>query len=145
VHIDASQSPALFALASERLGGHYRHDWNHKVLTLIGERGIVSQAVFTGISPGVKAELTMWSDPARGLGGRHFIRTIFAVVFGYADGQWGCDRLHAVTRKSNVVAQKALLDLGFVFESSHEAWFRSEEGLMFRMLRRECRWLRATF
>ena len=89
MHVDATQSPALFRLASERLGGHYTNDWGHKVLTLIGARGIVAQAVFTGTSPGIKFELTMWATRAMGLGGRQFIRSIFDVGFrcGSASGQ----------------------------------------------------------
>lgn len=141
MHVDATQSPALFRLASERLGGHYRHEWNHKVLTLIGERGIVSQAVFTGISPGVKFELSMWAHRAIGLGGRHFIRSIFRVGFGLADGQWRCQRATAITRASNADAQRALIKLGFTFETDLGRWFGAEDGMCFRMYREDCKWL----
>lgn len=138
MHVDATQSPALFRLASERLGGHYRHEWNHKVLTLIGERGIVSQAVFTGISPEVKFELTMWATPAaRGLGGRHFIRSIFHIGFI----EWKCLRATAITRASNADAQRALIKLGFTFETPLKQWFGAEDGMCFYMLRHECRWI----
>lgn len=138
MHVDATQSPALFRLASERLGGHYRHEWNHKVLTLIGTQGIVSQAVFTSISPEVKFELTMWAKPAaRGLGGRHFIRSIFQIGFI----QWNCKRATAITRASNADAQRALIKLGFTFETPLRAWFGAEDGMCFYMLRHECRWI----
>ena len=142
MHVDATQSPALFRLASERLGGHYRHDWNQKILTLIGTQGIVSQAVFTSISPEVKFELTMWATPAaRGLGGRHFIRSIFRVGFGLADGQWGCQRATAITRATNEKAQRALVQLGFTFETPLKHWFGAEDGMCFYMLRHDCRWI----
>lgn len=138
MHVDATQSPALFRLASERLGGHYRHEWNHKVLTLIGTQGIVSQAVFTSISPEVKFELTMWAKPAaRGLGGRHFIRSIFQVGFM----EWGCLRATAITRATNEKAQRALVQLGFTFETDLGRWFGAEDGMCFRMYREDCRWL----
>ena len=137
MHVDATQSPALFRLASERLGGHYRHEWNHKVLTLIGSRGIVSQAVFTSISPEVKFELTMWAHRAMGLGGRHFIRTIFRVGFV----EWKCLRATAITRASNAAAQCALVKLGFTFETDLGRWFGAEDGMCFRMYREDCKWL----
>lgn len=138
MHVDATQSPALFRLASERLGGHYTHDWGHKVLTLIGSRGIVSQAVFTHTAPGIKFELTMWATPAaRGLGGRHFIRSIFRVGFM----EWGCLRATAITRATNEKAQRALVQLGFTFETPLRSWFGAEDGMCFYMLRHECRWI----
>jgi len=137
MHVDATQSPALFRLASERLGGHYRHELNHKVLTLIGARGIVSQAVFTGTSPGIKFELTMWATRAMGLGGRQFIRSIFDVGFR----QWQCERATAITRASNAAAQRALVKLGFTFETDLGRWFGAEDGMCFRMYREDCKWL----
>lgn len=137
MHVDATQSPALFRLASERLGGHYRHELGHKVLTLIGERGIVAQAVFTGTSPGIKFELTMWAHRAMGLGGRHFIRTIFRVGFV----EWKCLRATAITRASNADAQRALIKLGFTFETDLGRWFGAEDGMCFRMYREDCKWL----
>jgi RimJ/RimL family protein N-acetyltransferase len=142
VHIDTSQSAALFKLANERLGGHFSHEKGHKVMTLLGQRGIESQAVFTNVHPGAKAELSLWAAGNRGLAGRRFMRAICRVVFGYADGQWGCARLHAVTRESNTRAQRALIGMGFTFEASLKNWFGDEPGLMFRMLRGECRWLK---
>lgn len=139
MRVDASQSPALFKLASERLGGHYRSDWNHKILSFRSPtHGVVAQAVFTGIAPGVKAELTVWSDPSRGLAGKTFLRTIFHIAFV----QWECKRLHAVTRESNNAAQDALMAMGFLFEAPLRLWFGTEDGWMFRMLRTECAWLK---
>lgn len=137
MHVDATQSPALFRLASERLGGHYRHELGHKVLTLIGARGIVAQAVFTGTSPGIKFELTMWAHRAMGLGGRHFIRTIFRVGFV----EWKCLRATAITRATNEKAQRALVQLGFTFETDLGRWFGAEDGMCFRMYREDCKWL----
>ena len=37
--IDASQSPALFRLASERLQATYRAEWDHKILSVISPSG----------------------------------------------------------------------------------------------------------
>ena len=98
--VDPSQSDSLFRFASQRLGGTYRHELGHKVLTLIGSRGIVAQAVFTHTAPGVKFELSMWAHRAMGLGGRHFIRSIFQIGFI----QWNCKRATAITRASNADA-----------------------------------------
>jgi hypothetical protein len=74
--IDASQSPALFRLASERLQGTYRADWDHKILSVISPKGVLAQAVFTDIVVGLRAELSMWIEPEHGLAGRRFLRQV---------------------------------------------------------------------
>lgn len=133
-----SQSPALFLLASEKLGGHFRHEQGDKVLTAASADGIHGQAVFTDIAPGVKAEVSMWFDRNHAMGGRTFLRNVFHIVFN----EWKCKRLTAITRESNTDAQRALAKMGFKFEAPLQAWFGDEPGWMFRMLREECRWLK---
>jgi hypothetical protein len=135
--IDPSQSPALFKLASEKLGGHYCHEWNHRLLTVMSRSGVLAQAVFTGITPGVKCELSMWAEADHGLAGRRFARQICKSAFV----DLGCKRMHAVTRESNTHTQVVLQKMGFVAEARLEAWFGHEHGLMFKMMLPNCRWL----
>jgi RimJ/RimL family protein N-acetyltransferase len=131
------QSPALFLLASEKLDGHYRHARGDKVLTSASAAGVHGQAIFTDVAPGIKAELSLWFDRRHASGGRTFLRNVFHVLFV----EWDCRRATAVTRESNVDAQRALAKLGFKFEAALEAWYGDEAGWMFRLLREECRWL----
>ena len=139
MHVLNAQSPALFLHASEKLGGHYRHERGDKVLTAIGSAGaIAGQAVFTDIAPGIKAEISVWFDRQHAVGGRTFLRNVFHVAFV----EWRCKRLSAVTRNSNVDAQRALRKMGFAFEATLQAWFGDESGRMYRMLADECRWLK---
>lgn len=140
MHVDPSQSPSLFELASEKLGGHFRHERGDKVLSLLGQHGVAAQFVFSNVTPGAKCELSAWSDPERrGLGGRVLIRNAFDVAFR----QWRCERVHAVARESNETSWRALMDMGFKFEAPMAWWFHDpvEDGWMFRMLRHECPWL----
>lgn len=132
-----NQSPALFQLANEKLGGHFRHEHGDKVLTLASPSGVHGQAIFSDIAPGIKAELSMWFDRQHAGGGRTFLRNVFHVAFV----EWRCRRLTAATRESNTNAQRALLKLGFRFEAPLEAWYGDESGWMFRLLKEECRWL----
>lgn len=138
MHTLNSQAPDLFLHASERLGGHFRHERGDKLLTATVGGEIVGQAIFSDITPGAKAELTMWFDRARAAGGRTFLGHVFHVPFR----EWRCRRLTAITRESNTDAQRALVKLGFTFEANLEAWFGDEPGWMFRMLAGECRWLK---
>jgi RimJ/RimL family protein N-acetyltransferase len=132
------QSPALFLHASEKLGGHFRHEEGDKVLTAASAEGIHGQAVFSDISVGTKAEFSVWFDRAHAMGGRTFLRNVFHIAFV----EWRCKRLTAVTRESNTDAQRALVKMGFLFEAPLEAWFGDEPGWMYRMLKEECRWLK---
>ena len=138
MHVDASQSPVLFELASERLGAIYRHDWNHRLISEISGGKVVAQAVFTGISPGTKCELSMWVEENHGLAGRQFLRQVFYTAFI----DLKCKRLHAVTRMSNRRTQQILTKLGFVAEANLERWFADDHGVMFKMLLPDCRWLK---
>jgi RimJ/RimL family protein N-acetyltransferase len=133
-----SQSTALFELASEKLDSFYRHEHGDRVLTAYGSDRILGQAIYSGIAVGVKAEIGIWFDSRRGLSGRTFLHAAFAVPFV----EWHCKRLTAVTRESNVKAQRALVAMGFLFEAPLEAWFGNEPGWMYRLLRAECRWLK---
>lgn len=138
MHTLNSQAPALFLHASEKLGGHYRHERGDKVLTAMSAAGIHGQAVFTDIAPGIKAEISLWFDRDHAMGGRTFLRNVFHVAFS----EWHCKRLSAVTRESNLDAQRLLVKSGFLFEAPLEAWFGDEPGWMYRMLASECRWLK---
>lgn len=133
-----SQSTALFELASDKLGNFYRHERGDRVLTATSHGRISGQCVYSAINLGVKAEISVWFDTARGLAGRSFIQAMFTVPFV----EWKCLRLTAITRASNLRAQQALLDLGFTFDAPLRAWFGNESGWCFGMLPGECRWIR---
>lgn len=137
MRIDVSQSPALFRYASDKLGGHYAHEFGHRIITAIGDHGIVAQAVFTSIRHGCKCELTLWAEPEHGLAGRQFLRQVCKSAF--IDMQ--CKRMHAITAWNNRRAQAVLQKMGFVVEAHLERWFPDDHGLMFKLMLPHCRWL----
>lgn len=135
--IDASQSPALFRLASERLQSTYRAEWDHKILSVISPSGVLAQAVFTDILVGVRAELSVWIEPEHGLAGRRFLRQVCKTAFV----DFRCQRLHAVTKLGNRQVQALLQKMGFVVEAHLERWYPDDHGIMFKMMLPHCRWL----
>lgn len=137
--IDATQNPALFRLASDRLRATYRADLGHKILSLISPSGVIAQAVFTDIVVGLRAELSMWAADQHGLAGRRLIRQVCKTAF--IDFQ--CKRLHAVTRHGNRRAQDVMIKMGFVPEANLEGWYHDDHGVMFKMTLPMCRWLGA--
>ncbi len=53
----------------------------------------------------------------------------------------GCRRVTITTPASNLKAQEAAKRLGFKFECRKADFFPSEDGMAFRLLKSECRWL----
>lgn len=132
------QAPALFELASAKLSGHYRHEAGHRILTLMGEHGVVAQAVFTSLAPTVKAEVHIWSDERHGLSMFPLLKRGIVYVFD----ELRCERLQTVAPSRHGRAQELILKAGFQFEARLACWYGTDDGFMYRMLRRECRWLR---
>lgn len=132
------QSPELFITASVILGQDYRHELGHKVIAQVGAAGLLVLAVLTDIVPGMRAELTLWSRSSRGCAGRDFLRAVFGTVFN----EWRCVRLSAVIAASNRPSHRGAVALGFVPEARLERWFGDEDGVIYRMYRERCRWIK---
>lgn len=132
------QSPELFLTASALFEQDYRHELGHKVIAQVGHAGLLVLAVLTDIVPGIRAELTIWSRSSRGLAGREFLRAVFGVVFK----EWRCLRLSAVIATRNRPSHRGAVALGFVPEARLERWFGDDDGVIYRMYRERCRWIK---
>ena len=69
-------------------------------------------------------------------------REVLRFAFGYPFLQLGCHRIFATTTPDNDQANRILLHLGFVFEGRlTEGYPDRQDANVYRMLRRECRWI----
>lgn len=135
---DVSQSPSLFELARENTGAFFHYERGDRVITAIHEGHPIGQALYSVVDAGVKCELSMWAEPGKAsILGRRFLRQVFEIPFV----QWRCKRVTAITRLSNSCVTDQLIRLGFSVEAPLVDWFDDGDGLMFCMLRRDCRWL----
>ena len=135
---DVSQSPSLFELARERTGEFFHYERGDRVVTAIHEGHPIAQALYSVVDPGVKCELSLWAYPGNGfILGRRFLRQVFEIPFT----QWHCKRVTAITHLSNSCVTDQLIRLGFAVEAPLADWYADGDGLMFCMLRRDCRWL----
>lgn len=136
--VDVSQSPALFELARARTGAFFHYERGDRVITAIHDGEPIAQALYSVVDPGVKCELSMWAARGRGAAlGRRWLAQVFEIPFV----QWRCRRVTAITRLSNQCVSDQLMRLGFAVEAPLTDWYPDEDGLMFCMLRRQCRWL----
>jgi len=74
----------------------------------------------------------------------HFLtRQFLDVLFHYAFITAGKRRITAVIEDGNIYALKMDKRLGFIEEGRLKCWYGEKDGIILRMLRDECRWLRA--
>lgn len=62
-------------------------------------------------------------------------------LFWYPFGQLDCRRVTAVTKAGNEKAQRLVTKAGFRAEGRLRHAFRDDDGIIFGMLRAECRWI----
>jgi RimJ/RimL family protein N-acetyltransferase len=74
---------------------------------------------------------------------RFLTRQFLDVLFHYAFITAGKRRITAVIEDGNINALKMDKRLGFIEEGRLKGWYGEKDGLILRMLREECRWLRA--
>ena len=71
-----------------------------------------------------------------------FLRPPFIqACFRYAFIQCNLHRISAIADASNTKSHRLLFKLGFVKECDLEQMFGANDGILFKMLKRDCRWL----
>ena len=101
-----------------------------------GSGGIEVAAVFNDYVPGGNVELTMVAE-------RPFTRFMLGVIAEYAFRQWGCARLSVKTKRDNARVISIARRAGFVREATLKDYYGpGENAELFRMLKKDCRWLR---
>jgi RimJ/RimL family protein N-acetyltransferase len=69
-------------------------------------------------------------------------RGVLYVLFSYAFVDLGCVRVTALTKKKNKHARSFLEKLGFEQEGRLRRKFGKEDGIIYGMLKRDCKWIR---
>lgn len=96
---------------------------------------LVGGAVFNDYVPGGNVEITLAADEP-------FTKGMLHAIAHYVFEQLGCVRLQARTKQTNVKVCKMVRRAGFVREAALKDFYGpGENAEMFRMLRKECKWL----
>lgn len=69
-------------------------------------------------------------------------RAMLKAVFSYCFIDCGLSRITAVVEDGNITALEFDKRLGFVQEARLKDWYGDKDGILLRMTRDECRWLR---
>jgi L-amino acid N-acyltransferase YncA len=135
--VSIEQKPEYFDFINEIL--NVKFDPAQSVcIASLGLRGeILGVAVFSRFME-YNCELS-----AASVSPRFLTRQFLDVLFHYAYITAGKRRITAVIEDGNINALKMDKRLGFIEEGRLKGWYGEKDGLILRMLRDECRWLRA--
>jgi hypothetical protein len=125
------EDPAVVAWMERRLGVTFSHP--HIVRGFMTDDGKLLCAVLFNNYSGSNIDISVAS--------RRITRGVLRYVARYVFAQLGCRRLTTITKKRNKHAQRMAARCGFKFESVARHFFPDDDGVVFRMLRDECRWM----
>lgn len=142
MQIDLSQDARLLAWAAERLEGTFAPETCRWVAGL-ADGGVVFVVVYSHFSSR-NCQLSIATDGSKRWATRRTLRAIFSAPFAH----WNLRRVTFVVAADNDRSLKMMQHcgrspLGVVPEGRVRAAFPNDvDGLLFGMLREECRWLR---
>jgi RimJ/RimL family protein N-acetyltransferase len=123
----------LAGWVSERIGRVIEPPYT--VLGFEDQTDVVAAAVFNDYQPGGNIEMTFAAD-------QPFTRGMFRAIAHYVFVQLGCARLTVRTKQANECICDLATRLGFRREATLKDYFgKKEHAELFRMTRKECRWL----
>lgn len=85
-------------------------------------------------------EMSVYSWTPRAWG-----RKFLEAVFGYPFNQCGMRRVTAIVDEANTRSLRLVRGLGFVEEARMREFHGHRDGILFRMLTDECRWIEANY
>ncbi len=136
--ITTEQNPAWLDWAADVLGVKFIREqstWISKLRD--GEPTTV--VVYTRFSTH-NCEMSIATDGSRHWGSREFMR----VAYSYPFEQLGLARITVVIEEDNPQSLTMCRKLGHIEEGRLKHWFGSKDGIVMRMCRDECRWIKGT-
>lgn len=130
-----SQNPEHLKLAGEVLGRPFIPE-EVRWLSVVDAEGKFAGAV-------IYSRFTPWHcEVSAVVVNKHMCqRKVLFDLFAYPFQQLGYKRLNCVIALNNVKSLKSALKLGFTPEAQLRNWFGDTDGVMFRLLKEECKWL----
>ncbi|MFT0547872.1 GNAT family N-acetyltransferase [Allopusillimonas ginsengisoli] len=135
--VSGEQRPEYFEFASRQLGETWSHGPCCKCLTSLSGTGKIQAVVIFDLMTDVDCRLNIATDGKRRWLSKAFLAWIFRVAFV----QWSMRRVSALVEAHNAQSVKMVERLGFVQEGVLRKAFGEQDGILFGMLREECRYL----
>lgn len=136
--VSPNQAAEYFEFASSVIGEQYAYGPSTKCLTNLSDHGEILAVVIYDRTNGIDCMMHIASDGSRRWLSRHFLCCAFYVPFI----QWQQKRITALVRADNEAALRFDRHLGFVQEGLVRSAFDDCDGVLFGMLKQECRFLK---
>lgn len=118
----------------EKAGGTY-HDGD----TAIGleyNGNLIAGMLYNGYTGASIAMHSRCDDP------KHVTRTFYFLIFDYPFNQLKVKRVTGLVSTANLAAQRVNEKLGWQRETTLSDYFPDGDGIVYKMTREQCRWLR---
>lgn len=135
--VSGEQRPEYFEFASRQLGETWSHGPCCKCLTSLSCAGQVQAVVIFDLMTDVDCRLNVATDGKQRWLSKAYLAWIFRIVFL----QWNMRRVSALVAADNEQSVKMVARMGFVQEGVVRKAFGEQDGILFGMLREECRYL----
>jgi RimJ/RimL family protein N-acetyltransferase len=130
------QDPRLLAFASVVLGVRFDPAQSTWISNIADDGEPLAVVVYTRFSP-YNCEMSIATDGRRKWATRAFLRSCYRYPFI----QLGLVRVTGVVEDGNERALRLNQALGHVEEARLKSWFGAKDGIVFRLLKSECRWI----
>lgn len=133
--ISCEQNASWLAFANEILGVDFTAEqcvW----ISHIADGKPIAVAVYNRFSKH-NCEMSIATDGGRRWATRAFLRTCYLYPFK----QMNLRRVSAVVEEKNVRSLNLCRKLGHTEEARLKSWFGEQDGVLFRMMKENCKWL----
>jgi RimJ/RimL family protein N-acetyltransferase len=130
------QDVRLLAFASAVLNVRFDPAQSSWISNVQKDGAPLAVVVYTRFSP-YNCEMSIATDGGRSWATRPFLRECYRYPFV----QIGLQRVTGVVEDGNESALRLNRKLGHVEEARLKAWFGDKDGIVFRLLKDECKWL----
>lgn len=134
--ISIEQRPEFFTFINDMLKVKFVPD-QAICFTSLAQDGSIMGVVAVNNFTEFNCELSVASNNPRFVN-----RTLLDVIFHYVFITAGKTRVTAIMEDGNEAALTLNRRLGFVDEGRAKCWYGKKDGIILRMLREECRWIR---
>lgn len=136
----AQPAAAIANFVAEKVGLPLNSWHNYSTLGLAGAKGLYAGVVYSQWSSS-DCMTTIGADS----GARWMTPEFLFAIHDYPFTQIGVRRLNAVVRRSNVISQNFIQNLGFQLEGCVREAYEDEDGYLYGMLKKDCRWITPNF
>lgn len=133
--ISCEQNPAWLEFANKVLGVGFDVAQAVWITHLVDDKP-VAVAVYNRFSA-YNCEMSIATDGGRRWASRAFLRSCYLYPFV----QLGLKRVSAVVEEKNTKSLTLCRKLGHAEEARLMAWFGEQDGILFRMMKEDCKWL----